>query len=72
MNKNSRKQRNHCSSYYKNNTKKKREDVGSYSDLRCLSIVPNLLMVHDKIIYSIIVDMLEPKLIRIKLVAEKD
>ncbi len=41
--------------------KKKREDVCSYSDLRCLSIVPSLLMVHDKILYSIIVDILEPK-----------
>ena len=31
--------------------KKKREDVYRYSYLRCLSIVPALLMVHDKILY---------------------
>ena len=52
--------------------KKKREDVCSYSDLRCLSTVPALLMVHDKILYSIIVKMLEPKQIKINLLAEKD
>ena len=42
--------------------KKKREYINTYSDLRCISIVPSLIMVHDKILYSIIIDMLEPKL----------
>ena len=39
--------------------KKKMEYINTYSDLRCISIVPSLIMEHDKILYSIIINMLE-------------
>ena len=42
--------------------KKKKENIENWEDLRSLSIMPAMIMVHDKILRNIIISILQPNL----------
>ena len=42
--------------------KKKKENIENWTDIRSLNIMPAAIMVHDKILISIIISILHPNL----------